>query len=48
VADLDARAPLYLQLRQLEADPPVSAECPVCFAIVLTARLDDHKRVSHG
>jgi len=48
VADLDIRAPLYLQLRQLETDPPVSVECPVCFALVLAARLDDHKRASHG
>jgi hypothetical protein len=44
----DIRAPLFLQLPGLVTDPPVSAECPVCFALVLTPRLNDHKRVSHG
>jgi hypothetical protein len=44
----DIRAPLYLQLPELTADPPVAIECPVCFAIVRVTRLDDHKRASHG
>ncbi len=41
------KAPLYI-VTGFATDPPVVAECPVCFAIVLTARLDDHKRASHG
>jgi hypothetical protein len=41
-------APLYLQLPGLSVDPPVTVECPACFAIVLAARLDDHQRASHG
>jgi hypothetical protein len=44
----DIRAPLFLRLPELVTDPPVSAECPVCFALVLTPRLDDHNRASHG
>lgn len=44
----DIRAPLFFQLPELVTDPPVATECPVCFAVVLTARLEDHKRVSHG
>jgi hypothetical protein len=44
----DIRAPLYLQLPGLVTDPPVAVECPACFAIVLAARLDDHKRASHA
>lgn len=44
----DIRAPLFFQLEELVTDPPVAAECPVCFAIVLAARLDDHQRASHG
>jgi hypothetical protein len=44
----DIRAPLFLQLPELVTDPPVAAECPACFAIVLAARLDDHKLASHG
>jgi len=44
----DIRAPLYLQLPELPPDPPAAVECPACFAIVLAARLDDHKRVSHA
>ena len=44
----DVRAPLYLQVPELVADPPVAVECPICFAIVRAARLDDHTRASHG
>jgi hypothetical protein len=45
---MDIRAPLFLRLPELVIDPPVSVECPACFALVLAARLDDHQRVSHG
>jgi hypothetical protein len=45
---VEINAPLYLQLPELVTDPPVAVECPVCFAIVRAAKLDDHKRSSHG
>lgn len=51
MADLsgaDIRAPLYLKLPELQTDPPVAAECPVCFALVRADRLADHERASHG
>ena len=51
MADLsgaDIRAPLYLQLPELVEYAPVAVECPACFAIVLTSRLADHQRASHG
>jgi len=49
----DFRAPLYLRLTDPPVhlrltDPPAAVECPACFALVLAARLDDHKRASHG
>ena len=44
----DILAPLYLRLPGLVTDPPAAAECPACFAIVLAARLDDHRQASHG
>jgi hypothetical protein len=44
----DILAPLYLQLTELAVDPPAAIECPACFALVRAARLDDHKRASHG
>jgi hypothetical protein len=44
----EVRAPLYLQLQELVIDPPVSVECPVCFALVLAHRFADHQRASHG
>jgi len=43
----DIRAPLFLRLPELMADPPAAIECPACFALVLTSRLEDHKRASH-
>jgi hypothetical protein len=42
------KAPLYLQVPGLVTDPPVAVECPDCFAVVLAARLDEHKQRSHG
>jgi hypothetical protein len=44
----DIRTPLFFRLPELPADPPTAIECPACFAIVLAARLDDHKRVAHA
>lgn len=44
----DIRAPLYLLLPDLRADLLDAAECPVCFAVVLAAKLDDHKQAAHG
>ena len=44
----DIRAPLFFRLEQLETDPPVAAECPACFAVVLAARLGDHQQAAHG
>ena len=44
----DILAPLYFRLPQLQADPPVAAECPACFAVVLAARLKDHQQAAHG
>ena len=48
VADIDFSAPLYLKLPELQTDPPAAVECPACFAIVLAARLDDHRQAAHG
>lgn len=49
VADIEIiKAPLYLKLAELQRDPPVAAECPACFAVVLVTRLEDHKQAAHG
>ena len=44
----DITAPLYLRLPELQADPPLAAECPACFAIVCADRLGDHQQAAHG
>ena len=44
----DITAPLYIPVPELMAAPPVAAECPGCFAIVLAARLGDHQQAAHG
>ncbi len=48
MADTGFRAPLFLQLPQPELDPPLTAECPECFAVVRVTRLADHKKSLHG
>ncbi len=48
MADIDFRAPLYIQLPAPELDPPLTAECPECFAVVRVTRLGDHKKALHG
>lgn len=44
----DIRLPLYIYLAELPSDPPTAVECPVCFAVVRAARLDDHQQAAHG